>query len=426
MEDAEKVRALYAGLAEVGQKIVQEATHSPGGILNLKRFQAKYGRYAGFWRQWQSLRQRAARPRRLRLFFPHHNVLPRDLREILLTFVPKPPPLTVEASDELPARIRMPHVDRGPYEPRVRDEEEVELRVRQTARAALHDVKAVLRLIDAGEVRVGDKTQRPSQAAMKAIAGVLAEGDFYTEADQRRNTEDPASDLQIQAFAWPMLLQAAGLAKAAGTRLQLTPAGRKATARPAHEVIGQVWEQVAENHAAGRVQPDQRHQGAEVQGPRPDGRRSTAATRSWRCSKSVPRRNGSPSASCFGCSRPRPTISPSHTTPGSSTSASSSTGSFGYDGGYSGRCSQGRFVLAFLFEYAATLGLLDVAYLPPAGVRSDYPPPLGRRRAFLPEPLRRPDVRTDQRAGRVVPGPGGAVRAGGDPARASLSGAPQP
>ena len=39
-----------------------------------------------------------------------------------------------------------------------------------------------------------------------------------------------------------MLLQAAGLAEAAGTRLQLTAAGRKATTRPAHEVIRQVWE----------------------------------------------------------------------------------------------------------------------------------------------------------------------------------------
>ena len=33
---------------------------------------------------------------------------------------------------------------------------------------------------------------------------------------------------------------------------------------------------------------------------------------------------------------------------------------------------QGRYVLAFLFEYAATLGLIDVAYVPPAGARDDF------------------------------------------------------
>jgi hypothetical protein len=99
----------------------------------------------------------------------------------------------------------------------------------------------VLRLIDAGEVWVGDKTRRPSQAAMKAIAGVLTEGDFYCDADRSEHDWDPAADLQMQVFAWPLLLQAAGLAEAAGSRLQLTAAGRKATTKPACEVVLQVW-----------------------------------------------------------------------------------------------------------------------------------------------------------------------------------------
>jgi hypothetical protein len=181
MEDAEKVRALYADLGDVGKESVQEAAHSPEGILNLDRFRAKYGltpEFGGSGRRYG----KGSPPTRLRLFFPHYNVLPRDLREILQTFVPEPPPLKVEARDELPPRIRRPHVERGPYSPKP-DEMEVELTIRQTARAAQHDVKVVLRLIDAGEVRVGDKTQRPAQAAMKAIAAVLTEGDFYSEAD---------------------------------------------------------------------------------------------------------------------------------------------------------------------------------------------------------------------------------------------------
>src|SRR5207249_1363833 len=134
---------------------------------------------------------------------------------------------TVQALDDLPPKVKPPHVDLGSYysEP---DEEEVELRVRSTARAALHNVKAVLRLIDAGGVKVSDKTRRPSQAAMKAIAQVLMDGDFYAEEEHSEEDWDPASDLNIQAFAWPMLLQAAGLAEAAGTRLQLTDKGRKA------------------------------------------------------------------------------------------------------------------------------------------------------------------------------------------------------
>ena len=33
---------------------------------------------------------------------------------------------------------------------------------------------------------------------------------------------------------------------------------------------------------------------------------------------------------------------------------------------------QGRYALCLLFEYAATLGLIDVAYVAPAGVRRDF------------------------------------------------------
>jgi hypothetical protein len=47
-------------------------------------------------------------------------------------------------------------------------------------------------------------------------------------------------------------------------------------------------------------------------------------------------------------------------------------GSLGYDAHYTWEALQGRFTLAFLFEYAATLGVIDVAYIPPAGSRNDF------------------------------------------------------
>jgi Helicase conserved C-terminal domain len=52
--------------------------------------------------------------------------------------------------------------------------------------------------------------------------------------------------------------------------------------------------------------------------------------------------------------------------------AESYYGSFEYDRGGNWLLLQGRFVLAMLFEYAATLGLIDVAYTPPQGARDDY------------------------------------------------------
>jgi hypothetical protein len=45
-------------------------------------------------------------------------------------------------------------------------------------------------------------------------------------------------------------------------------------------------------------------------------------------------------------------------------------GSLGYEGG-AGLLEE-RYLLCLLFEYAATLGLVDVAFIPPAGARRDY------------------------------------------------------
>jgi hypothetical protein len=47
-------------------------------------------------------------------------------------------------------------------------------------------------------------------------------------------------------------------------------------------------------------------------------------------------------------------------------------GSFGYDGHHGWSLLQGRYTLAVLFEYAATLGLIDIEYVPPTGARDDY------------------------------------------------------
>ena len=47
-------------------------------------------------------------------------------------------------------------------------------------------------------------------------------------------------------------------------------------------------------------------------------------------------------------------------------------GSLGYEGHHGWHILQGRYLLCLLFEYAATLGLIDVAYTDPHGARWDY------------------------------------------------------
>ena len=47
-------------------------------------------------------------------------------------------------------------------------------------------------------------------------------------------------------------------------------------------------------------------------------------------------------------------------------------GSLGYAGFHEWTLLEGRYTLAVLFEYAATLGLIDIAYTDPAGAREDF------------------------------------------------------
>jgi hypothetical protein len=47
-------------------------------------------------------------------------------------------------------------------------------------------------------------------------------------------------------------------------------------------------------------------------------------------------------------------------------------GSLGYDGSSGWDILQSRYIAALLFEYAATLGMVDVAYIEPKGARDDY------------------------------------------------------
>lgn len=243
------------------------------------------------------------------------------------------------------------------------------MRVRETARAALLDVKTILRLVDAGQVKVGEKTRRPSQAAVKAIAAVLTDGDFYGEDDSSEDDLDPASDLAMKAFAWPMLLQAAGLAGTAGSKLQLAAAGRKATTRPAHEVVRQVWGKWQKTTLL-----DEFNRVDVVKGQQSRGSMTAVAPRRQAVVEGLKKCRVGQWIRIEELFRQLKAGNPFFVARDSWRLyiGKQQYGSFGYHAGYAWESLQGRFTLAFLFEYAATLGLLDVAYISPVHARNDF------------------------------------------------------
>src|SRR5262249_45461580 len=152
------------------------------------------------------------------LFFPQCDWLPTDLRKLLLAFMPSPPSFGLPTVAEPPPTVHQTWTTWTRNRP-VEESADVPLRVRATAREAEHDLRAVLRLVEAGRMRVSDKKRQPTAASQKIVGEVLAGGDFYTAVDQEESKYDPAFDLAIKVFAWPMLVQAAGLAQKSGDDL---------------------------------------------------------------------------------------------------------------------------------------------------------------------------------------------------------------
>jgi hypothetical protein len=153
--------------------------------------------------------------------------------------------------------------------------------------------------------------------------------------------------------------------------LQLTAAGRKATTRPAHEVIRQVWTKWQKTTLV-----DEFNRVSIIKGQQSKGRGLTAV---------APRRDAVVSVLEECPAQKWIAIDEFFRLIKASDEGLEVThddwklylfeqqyGSFGFNARYPWEALQGRFVLAFLFEYAATLGLLDVAYVPPNGARNDY------------------------------------------------------
>jgi Helicase conserved C-terminal domain len=362
MRDEPRVRALYERLDPISQAAVREAAHDPEGELQISRFEAKYGQRPAY--------ETGGSPSVLRLFFPAYATLPVDLKELLATFVPRPLPATLTFTHELPETVEPEHVPWHLRRKAVVEDRHVPLRVQETERAALHDVHAVLRLVDAGKVSVSATTKRPGQASIQAVAAVLHSGDFY-QGDEDDFADD-RSGAYIKAFAWPMIVQAAGFARLAGSKLALAPAGRKAAEQPPHEAIRTAWNKwlrTALLDELNRVSAIKGQTGkGKYQLTAVSGRRQAILGALAECPVDV----WIAIDELFRFMRAADHAFLVTRDPWTLSIGEASYGSLGYEGKHEWELLQGRYTMAFLFEYAATMGLLDVAYISPVNARDDF------------------------------------------------------
>ncbi len=235
-----------------------------------------------------------------------------------------------------------------------------EAQVRLTERAALTDLGSVLQLCAAGQVKCSATTGRPSAASIGKVAEHLASGDFYPED-------------AIAAFAWPLLLTAGGLAALTGTALKPTPKGVAAMGKPSAEVIRLLWRRWLTHGPLDELSRIENIKGQRVTNvltavkPRRQMVAQALATcvpGEWTGIETLftrmRRGNMSPTIARNGRALYKLyLVEPEY-------------GSLGYSDSPSWRILECTYTRAVLFEYAATLGLIDVEYTDPAGARDDY------------------------------------------------------
>jgi hypothetical protein len=219
------LQSIWLKLDTMQAAAVAEAVHHPQGEFSPQRFRAKYQGDPSFdVAGTESSRYSSHKKSALALFIYYafkerQYFVPADLRTSLLAFVPKPADVQLSSSDTLPAGEGLAE--------------------RLTEHEALHEVVVMLRTLEQARLTVSEKTALPGSSTLKLLAEKLVGGDFYPVMEKTDKWDQTIGPIKV--FAWPMLLQASGLALRTGTRLTLSPSGVKALSAPPAEVLRTLW-----------------------------------------------------------------------------------------------------------------------------------------------------------------------------------------
>ena len=248
--------------------------------------------------------------------------------------------------------------------------------VRCTAPDALSNLVAVLELTADRQMRCSAATRRPFTATVRLVEDALVAGDYYDGPCHDGTGLDgtgASGGEPIAAFAWPMLLQAGGLARLAGARLELTPRGEAVLARPSYQALGALWDRWLKS-----VSTDELSRIEAIRGQRKAATLTAAARR--RAAVAAGLAALEPGVwtevdALFAILRAQPAplvVARNLLARWRLYLGDPYYGSLGPAGWQAWNVLEGRYALCVLFEYAATLGVVDVAYTGPQGARDDY------------------------------------------------------
>lgn len=367
------IRNLWQQLNETDRLAVRETLHSPNRWFDATRFEAKYMTLPRV--SVKDSRNLLNLPLRFLLYSPERDysywlIIPLDLSQILLEFVPPPPATTIDVQQDLPESVErlVNTYHHGDGQPATKA---VKLTLCEMEHTAQQDLHSVLRLIDLGRISVSAKTRRTPATAKKQIAADLFGGDYF-EPEVKKNSWDQVVG-PIRAFAWPLLLQAGRLAEVKGSKLSLTRAGKRALDTAAADTLRHLWEKWLNNRLL-----DEFNRIEAIKGQfRGKGKRAMTST-SGRRIAIADALSQCPVGEWIHCDA----FSQFMRAAGLNFEVTRDPwklyisdvvyGSLGYAGHHDWSILQGRYILCLLFEYISTLGMVDIAYTHPYHAKVDF------------------------------------------------------
>ena len=353
------ISELWQRLNDIQRLAVSETLYSYGGRFYSSRFKAKYGELPQFVTENKKRYGYGVKPGILRLLMHREGRydsgalwLPADIQSKLAKFVPAPKSTLLDTLETLPET-----------------DSDYEITRRDTESNALRDLHMVLRLVDQGKISVSNKTLLPSKATIKKITELLVNDDFYSvdDTDSDGNTIDP-----FKGFAWPLFIQAANLVEFKGSKLSLKKSGIKAIAGSPADTIKLIWNRwiktniIDEFSRINEIKGQKRKSGKTLTNP--VNRRLAIAEALSQCPSGKWVRLDDFS----NFMQAENHVFEVTNDPWELYICDQQYGSLGYKGFHDWSILQGRYISCLLFEYAATLGLIDVAYIHPEHAENDY------------------------------------------------------
>ena len=211
-----------ARLSEPERLLLAESAHR-GELIGPREFTAKFGGACPLpkpyynWNEPVSLLEALiARPRRGWEWEPG---LVSEVIKPLQALLSRPEARPPQIAARLPERWQPKRTGYRTPGPRP-------LQVHEGERIAPVELVRVLRLIQAGKVRVTESSRRPTEEATRLIGATLVVPDFALEAPAEETNQWTERSGPVRAHAWGALVQQCGWAKPRGGLLQLTAEGK--------------------------------------------------------------------------------------------------------------------------------------------------------------------------------------------------------